>query len=165
MRILLVTLLAFTLLTAAAAAQDPAPTTGPASPVGANSATLTGSFTAGAPALASFEYGTTTAYGSTTPQQATPPGPVSATITGLSASTTYHYRLVVDGVPGDDATFETAAAPVNPARPSISKLAAVDKTPTTARLTALVDPNRAATTVYMEWGTTTRFGKRTIIGI
>jgi hypothetical protein len=161
MRILLATLLAFTLLTAAAGAQDPAPTTGPASPVGANSATLTGSFTAGAPALASFEYGTTTSYGSTTPQQATPPGPVSATITGLSASTTYHYRLVVGGVPGDDATFETAAAPVNPARPSISKLAAVDKTPTTARLTALVDPNRAATTVHMEWGTTTRFGNRT----
>ena len=65
--ILLATLIAFTLLTAAAAAQDPAPTTGPASPVGANSATLTGSFTAGAPALASFEYGTTTSYGSTTP--------------------------------------------------------------------------------------------------
>ena len=161
MRILLATLLAFTLFTAAAAAQDPVPTTGPASPVGANSATLTGSFTAGAPALASFEYGTTTAYGSTTPQQASTPGPVSATIAGLSASTTYHYRLVVGGVPGDDATFKTAAAPVNPARPGISKLAAVDKTPTTARLTALVDPNRAATTVYMEWGTTTRFGNRT----
>ena len=73
MRILVATLLAFTLFTAAAAAQDPVPTTGPASPVGANSATLTGSFTAGAPALASFEYGTTTAYGSTTPQQASPP--------------------------------------------------------------------------------------------
>ena len=162
MRILLATLLAFTLLTAAAAAQDPVPTTGPASPVGANSATLTGSFTAPAPALASFEYGTTTAYGSSTPQQATPPGPVSATVTGLSAATTYHYRLVVGGVAGADATFKTTAAPLNPARPGVSKLAAVDKTPTSARLTALVDPNRAATTVFMEWGTTTRFGNRTL---
>ena len=167
MRILLATLLAFTLLTAAAAAQDPAPTTGPASPVGANSATLTGSFTSAAPSATwYFQYGTTTGYGSSTAPQVAPPGPVNATISGLSAATTYHYRLVVvpDGgtaVDGADATFTTAAAPVNPARPGISKLAAVDKTPTTARLTALVDPNRAATTVYMEWGTTTRFGKRT----
>jgi hypothetical protein len=161
MRTLLATLLALALVPATAAAQDPVPTTGPAAPVGANSATLTGSFTGGAPALASFEYGTSTAYGSSTPQQATPPGPVSATIAGLSASTTYHFRLVVGGVPGDDATFKTAAAPVNPARPGVSRLAAVDKTPTSARLTALVDPNRAATTAYMEWGTTTRFGNRT----
>jgi hypothetical protein len=167
MRILLATLLALTLIPATAAAQDPAVTTGPATPVGANSATLTGSFTTAAPSATwYFQFGTATGYGSTTPQQVAAPGPVDATITGLSLATTYHFRLVVlptGGAPvfGNDATFTTAATPVNPARPGVSKLAAVDKTPTSARLTALVDPNRAATTAYMEWGTTTRFGNRT----
>ena len=168
MRTLLATLLAFTLITATAAAQDPAPTTGTASPVGANSATLTGSFTTAAPSATwYFEYGTATTYGSTTPQTVSAPGPVTATIAGLSAATTYHFRLVVvlagGGTPanGADATFKTAAAPVNPARPSISRLSAVDRTSTAARLTALVDPNRAATTWYMEYGTSTRFGSRT----
>src|SRR5215211_950713 len=96
MRILLATLLALTLVPATATAQDPAATTGPATPVGANSATLTGGFTTAAPSATwYFQYGTTTAYGSTTPQQVSAPGTVSATVSGLSVATTYHFRLVV----------------------------------------------------------------------
>jgi hypothetical protein len=52
-----------------------------------------------------FEYGTTTAYGSTTPivdiEATTVPNPVSASVGGLAAGTTYHYRLCNDKVLGD----------------------------------------------------------------
>jgi hypothetical protein len=75
-----------------------------------------------------FEYGTTTAYGASTP---TPPGtivgagvcgipceittpqPVSANVTGLEPGTTYHYRLASRGAQsatdGQDAIFTTAS--------------------------------------------------------
>jgi hypothetical protein len=62
-----------------------------------------------------FEWGTTTAYGSTTPvvdvASATWPRPVSATITGLRSGRTYHFRIVATnslgrGV-GADRTFRT----------------------------------------------------------
>ncbi len=70
-----------------------------------------------------FEYGTADSYGSTTADtdiggshkgQA-----VSSSLTGLSADTTYHYRLVVEndlGLKsyGQDRTFKTGAKPVNP---------------------------------------------------
>jgi hypothetical protein len=69
-----------------------------------------------------FEYGTTTAYGSTAP--APPPGTaltsptqpqaVSATVTGLSDNTTYHWRVVAINdagtTTGGDHTFTTFAA-------------------------------------------------------
>ena len=65
-----------------------------------------------------FEFGTSTAYGSevtgTAGSGSTPVSVVGA-LTGLSPSTTYHYRLVAtnaDGsAAGGDATFTTAAAP------------------------------------------------------
>jgi L,D-transpeptidase catalytic domain len=64
-----------------------------------------------------FEYGSTNAYGSCTasvaPAVAASSGPVAATLAGLVASTTYHFRLVAlstDGtsaVAGADTTFTT----------------------------------------------------------
>jgi hypothetical protein len=54
---------------------------------------------------------------------------------------------------GADRTFKTTASPVNPSVPGISRLSAQDKTTSSARLTALIDPNRAATTYHLEWGT------------
>jgi hypothetical protein len=166
MRILLATVVALILIApATAVAQDP-PTvvTGAAQP-GTTTATLNGTVDPNGTATTyHFEYGTTTDYGLETASQSagsgTEPVAVQAPVSGLSASTTYHYRLVAGDVKGADQTFKTLAAPVNPARPGISRLSAVDKTPTTARLTALIDPNRAATTWYVEWGTTTRFGSR-----
>jgi hypothetical protein len=86
---------------------------------------------------------------------------VSAPLQGLTASTTYHYRLVAGGVEGLDGTFRTAAAPVSPTPPQISRLRAVDKTATSARLTAVVDPNRAATAYHVEWGLSPSFGRST----
>lgn len=68
-----------------------------------------------------FEYGTTTAYGSTVPGIPSPLSgssatSVSASVTGLSASTTYHFRVVASSSAGisygADVTFLTASIPV-----------------------------------------------------
>ena len=170
MRTLLATVVAALTLIAPATAAAQTVTTGAAQP-GTTTATLNGIVNPdGTSTSYHFEYGTTTSYGSTTPVQTAGSGmvdvPVQATISGLTASTTYHYRLV--GVPeggaavnGADATFTTTAAPVNPAAPSISRLTAADKTTTSARLTARIDPNRAATTWHIEWGLTSSLGRST----
>jgi hypothetical protein len=168
MRQLLATVLVLLfLLPGAARAQQPVPplvNTGAAQSVGATTATVTGRVDPnGTPTSYRFEYGTTTAYGSVTPLQ-TATGEVEidvqAALAGLTASTTYHYRIVAGDLRGADRTFTTTAPPV-PAVPSISRLAAADKTSTSARLTARINPNRAATTYYVEWGTSASFGNRT----
>jgi hypothetical protein len=104
----------------------PAVTTGAATAVTADSATLGGSVDANwAPTTYRFEYGPTTAYGSVTATtDAGSGGAVAATaaLAGLSPSTTYHYRLVATnsgGVStGADKTFTTAAPPPAPIPPS-----------------------------------------------
>jgi hypothetical protein len=167
MRMLLATIVAALILIApaTAAAQTPTVTTGTAQP-GTTTATLNGVVNPdGAPTDYFFQYGTTTMYGLASPTQSAGSGsadvPVQATISGLTASTTYHYRLVANGILGNDATFTTGAATANPAAPAISRLSAVDKAPTSARLTARIDPNRAATTWHIEWGTTNALGRST----
>jgi hypothetical protein len=97
----------------------PDATTGPASAVTEQSATLTGSVNAnGVPTSYWFEYGPTTAYGSAT--LATDAGSGSAvaataTLGGLTPATTYHYRLLAtnSGVTtkGADQTFTTTSPP------------------------------------------------------
>ena len=169
MRLLLALMLAAALAPATAAAQVPDPptvTTGPAQAVGATSATLTGTVDPNGTATTyRFEYGTTTAYGVSSPPQSLGASdgdvPVQATVDKLTANTTYHFRLVAGGVNGADGTFKTGPAPVNPTAPAISRLTAADKTATSARLTARITPNRAVTTWYVEWGTSTAFGNRT----
>jgi hypothetical protein len=73
-----------------------------------------------------FEYGTTTAYGTSTPAAGAgagdSPQTVAATIAGLTAATTYHYRLVADNAgganAGSDMTFTTPSAASDPPPPS-----------------------------------------------
>lgn len=115
----------------------PAPTviTGPATGIGARSATLIGNVTAiGVPTSYHFEYGPTTAYGSVT--AATDSGsavgqlPVAATLDGLSPGTTYHFRLVASskgGVSqGHDQSFTTpSAAPSSSSSSSTQTFAGV----------------------------------------
>ena len=65
----------------------------------------------------SFEYGTTTSYGNTTPSQSmTTAGAFSANITGLSPDATCHFRAKADGgtagiAYGSDMTFTPSQAP------------------------------------------------------
>jgi CSLREA domain-containing protein len=67
------------------------------------------------PASYHFEYGTTTAYGTSTPTT-NGSGAVSASLSNLTPSTTYHFRLLATNSDGgsagsSDLTFTTRAAP------------------------------------------------------
>jgi hypothetical protein len=95
----------------------PAAKTTAATNITRTSATLNGTVNPnGRPTTYRFEYGRTSAYGSSTPTASAGSGttatPVSASISGLARKTTYHFRVVaIDaqgaGHPGADATFRT----------------------------------------------------------
>lgn len=115
----------------------PTATTGTATNVRGTRATLNGvagpNVSGGDPTQYFFEYGKTTAYGSTTPTGTigscppgtSPPSPycstpktqsVSANISNLKPCTAYHFQLVASNLdgpapPGGDQTFRTAFAP------------------------------------------------------
>jgi hypothetical protein len=164
MRLILTTILFLALLPGIAAAQEPAVvTTGPADDVTHANATLTGTVDPNGQAREyRFEFGTTASYGLQTIPRTTSAGgdpeAVSAELAGLAPATTYHFRLVADGVAGADRTFRTAAAPTPP---GITRLRASERTATSGRVSALIDPNGSATTWYVEWGLSTSFGNRT----
>lgn len=89
-----------------------------ASNITASSATVTGTANARRAGSAFFQWGTSAGYGSATPSRTIASGsgqvPVTATLTGLSSVSTYHYRLVVTDVKGStsygqDRTFVTLA--------------------------------------------------------
>lgn len=102
-----------------ALAAAPAATTTAATNVTATTATLNGTVSPNnTDTTYYFQYGTTAEYGTQTPAQGPVGGnanrSVSADVTGLAPSTTYHYRVVAvnaDGtVNGADMTFATPAA-------------------------------------------------------
>jgi hypothetical protein len=93
--------------------------TGPASDVTTTGATLNGLVdSVNVETSYSFEYGTTIAYGQSTPERTlTSPTAelVSERLTGLAPGTTYHYRLVADGTVatvGEDRLFTTDPVPL-----------------------------------------------------
>ncbi len=106
---------------------EPSAATEAASAVGSSSATLNGS--ARNPDLAggevSFQYGTTTAYGTATAAQAIGPtvaaGAFSAAVSGLAPGKTYHFRLEVQNAIGTafgaDQSFTTPSPKSGPLTP------------------------------------------------
>jgi hypothetical protein len=123
-------------------------TTGPATPATASNITATeaqlhGTINPqGSSARYFFEYGTTSAYGSSTPQVALGSGsadvPVSATTGLLTPGTSYHFRVVEtistgQTVSSNDATFTTIAAA------AVTTKAVTSVTPSTATLNASID--------------------------
>ena len=166
MRLILVVCLLLALPSVALAAA-PAATTGAASGVTRSAATLSGAVDPNGTATTwYFEYGTTTAYGLQSAGgdagAGDDPVGVSTAVSGLSAGTTYHYRLVAvnaDGTaPGGDRTFRTAAGP---SLPSLSSTVAREVGPTSASLRSRIDPNRGATTYHFEYGLSSSYGSRT----
>ena len=110
-----------------------------------------------------FEYGTTTSYGSSAPCSSLPgagssPVAVSASLSGLSANTTYHYRIVATNAAGTSYGLDaTLATPPNP--PIASSGAAGLVRANTATLNATVDPSGGnVTECFFEYGTTTGYG-------
>src|SRR5439155_655796 len=140
--------------------------TNPATLIASFSATLNGSVDPhGLTTFVYFQYGTTTGYGLTTALQTKTGNAyqnVAANISGLTASTTYHFRIVAMNSAGtrygSDRTFTTLSATGSPV---------VITNPATliasfsATLNGSVDPHGLTTTVYFQYGTTTSYGLTT----
>ncbi len=109
-----------------ASSATPTATTGNATNVSQNLATLNGTVNPNGTATTYvFQYGTTTAYGSMSSTASagagTAPVAASRNVTGLTPGTTYHYRIVATNSQnkkafGLDQTFTTQAVPVPPSR-------------------------------------------------
>ncbi len=113
------------------------------------------------PTVVYFQYGSGTSYGLTTIPDAPLPGDdaehgVSALLTGLAPSTSYHFRVVAINLAGvgygPDKTFET------PGLPLVGSTIASGISRTEARLAGLVNPSLAPTTYRFEYGTTADYG-------
>jgi sugar lactone lactonase YvrE/phosphodiesterase/alkaline phosphatase D-like protein len=149
----------------------PKATTTPVASVGSSSAALRGAVNPeGVPEGYNlsyhFEYGATEAYGSSTPKQSMgygiDPVEVGATIEGLNAGATYHYRLVAESDAGtsvgDDQTFSTPAAEPAPPAPKATTQTATSLIAHEATLNATIDPQGIATAYRFEYGPTTAYG-------
>jgi hypothetical protein len=119
----------------------------------------------GQPTTYFFDYGTSTKYGSRTPDgdagsDSTDHG-VAANIAGLKPNTTYHFRVVAQSsagtVNGQDRAFKTPK--LTP--PSARTKSATGVTRHAAILHGSVNPHGRSTTYYFEWGTSTHYGHLT----
>ncbi|MEI6349337.1 MAG: T9SS type A sorting domain-containing protein [Bacteroidota bacterium] len=137
----------------------------PASDVTINSAKLKGIVnTGGLSASITFEYGTTTAYG--TEVSAVPNSfsdtldhSVSYLLSGLGSSTIYHFRVKATnqyGVSyGSDMTFVAGG-------PTVFTLNASNISTDSAQLNASVNANNFASTVIFEYGTSINYGSQIV---
>ena len=103
-----------------------------------------------------FDYGTTTAYGTSTPESSSVGSdfgtyPASAELEGLDPGTTYHYRLVATSPAGVKSSEDQTLTTV-PLLPSIGATSVSEVSPTTATLTATVNPGYGATVVVFDYG-------------
>jgi hypothetical protein len=112
-----------------------------------------------------FEFGLSTngSFGSTTAVSSlsatSDDDDVTATLSGLSPATSYHYRLVATSVGGSSyggsGIFNTSATP------SVVTAAASHVTASSATFNGLINPEALSTTWYFEYGPTTAFGSKT----
>lgn len=132
-----------------------------------NGAVLKGNvYPYGLPTHYRFEYGTTSAYGTSVPVPEGNAGaepypydvPVEEAISGLTPNTTYHFRLVATNTDGPamtgDLQFTTTGPP-----PTVSTEAAAEVAGG-FELKGTVNPNGSATTYQFEYGTTTGYGSK-----
>jgi sugar lactone lactonase YvrE len=144
----------------------PDATTGPATGVSDTKATVEGGVNPDETATEwQFQYGTDTSYGQTAPASPESAGngssevPVSTELSGLTAGTIYHYRLVAIGANGttygSDQTFTTQAPP------SVDSQSAEPVGKATATLNAQIDPWGAETSYRFEYGPSESYGTST----
>jgi len=146
----------------------PVAITDPATYIASDSATLNGTVDPhGLTTTVYFQYGPTISYGLTTAIQSKAGNNyqnVSATISGLTASTTYHFRIVATNSAGTrygvDQTFTTLSAP---GPPVVITSPATNVTSSSATLNGSVDPHGLTTNVHFQYGTTTSYGLTTAI--
>jgi phosphodiesterase/alkaline phosphatase D-like protein len=136
-----------------------------------STAVMTGNVTPnGSPTTYWYEYGASASLGSKTASQAIGSGfttiPSPGYITGLSANSTYYFRLSAQNaygaVSGTTYSFSTNNNP--PAQgtpPAASTNAAASVARTSATLNAHVNPHSAQTTYWFEYGNTANFGNVT----
>ncbi len=144
----------------------PSVSTGSATPLTPRTATITGTVSSnGAATTYSFEYGTSTSYGSQTRARNAGPAAANVTVTvnlsGLASGTLYHYALVatnsVGTTTGSDQTFTTAALPA----PTVSTGAATAISGRSALLGGTVNPGGGPTTFFFQYGATSSYGAQT----
>lgn len=150
-------------MTFTTAPNAPTVVTTAATSVTSSSATLNGTVNAnGGTATVTFDYGLTTAYGTTinaTPNSVTglAVNNVSAIIAGLLPNQLYHYRVngvnVTGTTNGNDMTFTTVAIV-----PIVVTNFASGVGSTTATLNGTVTANNASTSVTFQYGLTTGYG-------
>jgi hypothetical protein len=144
----------------------PIVTTNPATLIASYSATLNGTLDPhGLTTTVYFQYGTTTTYGFTTAAQSKTGNTyqnVVANISGLTASTTYHFRIVATNSAGTrygaDRTF-TTLSPTGP--PVVITNPATNVVSSSATLNGSLDPHGLTTSVHFQYGTTTSYGHTT----
>ena len=151
----------FSLLSGIAADPPPVVLNDAGTATSPSTAALTGSLNPdGLDTTYTFDYGTTTAYGSSTPVadagSSNVATDVAASLSGLSPGVTYHFALVATNGSGTatsaDKTFLT------PSAPGVSTGTATALSQTSATVNGTVTPHKLDSTWYFEWGPTAAFG-------
>jgi hypothetical protein len=167
LRLLVLTGTIFAVLSAIAiAAASPAVTTGSATSVGQSSAVLNGTVNPnGAKTYYKFNWGVTTAYGSSSKSVSAGSGSkvvdVRTTASGLLPGQTYHYQIVALSsagmVLGADRTFHTAGNPP----PAVTTEPATNVGQFSATVTGVIDPSGASTTWLVQYGLSSSYTVQT----
>jgi hypothetical protein len=148
----------------AAAASSPDVTTDAATKIGQSSAQLNAVVNPnGSKTSYQFQYGLTTAYGSSTPLKSAGGGTKGVGVKGsasqLTPGTPYHFRILAVNAHGttvgSDRTFTTTGHP--PAVATTTPATQIGKT--SATLTGTINPNGVPTTYAFEYGPTPAYGK------
>lgn len=144
--------------------QSPTAITQAATNLSSSGATLNGTVNPnGSSTTVTFEYGTTTSYGQTatatqSPVTGSASSNVNAIITGLTQSTTYHFRIKAVNSAGTtygfDMTFTTTGSV-----PAVATQAATNISASGAKLNGVVNANNLTTTVTFEYGLTSGYGQ------
>jgi hypothetical protein len=112
-----------------------------------------------------FQYGTTNSYGLTTAPQSHTGNTfqnISVNTSGLTASTTYHFRIVTTNSAGTSYGSDESFATLPPIGfPIVTTKPATNVATFAATLNGLLDPHGSTTNVRFQYGTTTNYGHHT----